>query len=122
MKLNACSVSSRDFDVLTLYLHFCILIFVEFEWDLRKNERNREKHGISFEEAQEIFGDPFHLSVIDLRFSYFEERWITIGRTGRRRIVVAVHMYLNSDGDEVIRMISAREATAHERKRYEQHA
>ena len=108
--------------VLTLYILLSYPSVVEFAWDPRKNERNREKHGISFEEAQEIFSDPLHLSVIDLRFSYFEERWITIGQTGRRRIVVAAHMYLNPDGDEVIRMISAREATAHERKRYEEHA
>ena len=50
-----------------------------FDWDSNKNSENIEKHGMSFEHAQEIFLDPLHLSVLDERFSYFEERWITMG-------------------------------------------
>lgn len=94
---------------------------MEFEWDPQKNERNRKRHRISFEEAREVFGDPFHLSVLDRRFTYFEERWITVGQTGRRRVAVVAHVYFDEDGAEVVRIISAREATAYERRQYEEH-
>jgi uncharacterized protein len=92
-----------------------------FEWDHAKSEENRKKHGVSFEEAREIFDDPLHLAFLDERFGYFEERWITIGSTKKRRIVVAANLYFDDEGEEVVRIISAREATAHERKAYEGH-
>ncbi len=92
---------------------------MRFEWDSRKNEVNQRKQGISFEEACEVFEDPLQIALLDKRFSYFEERWITIGRTSRARLVVAAHFYFNADGEEVIRIISAREATSNERKQYE---
>ncbi len=92
---------------------------MRFEWDPKKNEINQRKHGISFEEAQEIFEDPLHLSILDQRFSYYEERWITIGQTRKQKIVVTAHMYFDAEGEEVIRIISAREATANEQKQYE---
>ena len=92
---------------------------MHFEWDERKNQLNIRKHGISFEEARNVFDDPLHISTLDERFSYFEERWITIGLTAAMRLVVAANLYFNEDGEEVIRIISAREATLHERKQYE---
>ena len=52
---------------------------MKFEWDDLKNKRNVEKHGVSFEQAKIVFSDPLQLSKLDHRFSYFEERWITIG-------------------------------------------
>jgi len=92
---------------------------MRFEWDPKKNETNKRKHSVSFEEASEVFNDPLHIALLDQRFSSFEERWITIGQTARARIVVAAHLYFDADGEEVIRIISAREATANERKQYE---
>lgn len=47
---------------------------MKFEWDENKNRLNQTKHGISFEEAKEVFNDPLHLSKLDHRFSYSEER------------------------------------------------
>ena len=90
-----------------------------FTWDDKKNEENVQKHGVSFEQAQEVFYDPLHLSKLDKRFSYFEERWITIGSTSQSEIVVAANLFFASDGEEVIRIISARIATSRERKQYE---
>ena len=90
-----------------------------FEWDLLKNAANFTKHGVSFEEATEIFDDPLHVSLLDHRFSYFEERWITIGQTKSRRLLIAANLFFDSKGEEVIRIISAREATQNERKQYE---
>jgi uncharacterized DUF497 family protein len=52
---------------------------VEFEWDARKARSNAAKHGITFEEATTVFGDPLALTVPDERFD--EERWWTIGRS-----------------------------------------
>ena len=91
-----------------------------FEWDPQKDLSNRLKHGISFAEAREVFDDPLHLSILDHRFSYFEERWICVGQTKGARILVVANLYFNDEGDEVIRIISAREATSNERKQYEE--
>ena len=78
-------------------------IIMKFEWNKDKNKLNQEKHGVSFEEAKEVFADPLHISKLDYRFSYFEERWITIGATNKYSI----------------RLISARKANQNERKSYE---
>ena len=94
---------------------------MRFEWDHAKSIENQKKHGVSFEEAREVFDDPLHLALLDERFGYFEERWITMGSTRKRRIVVAANLYFDDEGEEVVRIISAREATVHERKQYEGH-
>ena len=92
---------------------------MKFVWDESKNISNKQKHGVSFEQAREIFSDPLHLSTLDERFSYFEERWITIGITQKQYILVVVHLYFDDDDEEIIRIISARNATIHERRQYE---
>jgi len=92
---------------------------MRFEWDPQKNETNKRRHGISFEEACEVFIDPLHIALLHERFSYFEERWITIGRTSLARLVVAAHLYFDAEGEEIIRILSAREATSNEQKQYE---
>ncbi len=93
---------------------------MRFEWDARKNELNRKKHGNSFETAVEVFQDPLHLSILDARFNYFEERWITLGAYNDLLLLVGAHLYYTYQGEEVIRIISAREATVNERRHYEQ--
>ena len=90
-----------------------------FDWDSNKNLTNIEKHGISFEQAQEIFLDPLHLSILDERFSDFEERWITIGATESAEVIVVAHLYFVEEPEERIRIISARRATPRERRQYE---
>ncbi len=90
-----------------------------FEWDESKNQKNKAKHQVSFESAREVFDDPLHLAMLDERFSYVEERWITIGKTARQKILVVANLYFDEDGEEVIRIISARKATGHEVKQYE---
>jgi hypothetical protein len=93
---------------------------MHFEWDENKDRENIKKHGISFQEAQDIFDDPFHLSVLDKRFDYFEERWVTIGSTKEGRVIVTGHLYyLTERGEEVIRIITARKATKKEKEKYE---
>ena len=93
---------------------------MHFEWDERKDKENTKKHGISFRDAQEVFDDPFHLSLLDKRFDYFDERWITMGITKGQQILVVGHLYyFNERGEEIIRIITARKGTKKEREHYE---
>lgn len=93
---------------------------MRFEWDAIKSVSNQAKHGISFETAQEVFEDPLHLSMLDHRYAYFEERWITVGSTTEKAILVVANLYFDEQDEEVIRIISAREATQNERRQYEE--
>ncbi len=89
------------------------------EWDERKNRTNRRKHGVSFELAQEVFDDPLALSKLD-RVEAGEERWRTLGMVEGIVLLLVTHTVRDDHGEEVIRIISARKATAHERRHYEQ--
>ncbi len=86
---------------------------VQFEWDNTKNKRNFEKHGIWFEEAQEIFNYPV-LTEIDDREDYGEIRERSIGMLGIEVVLMVAH----TDRDGKTRLISARKANAKERQRY----
>ena len=94
---------------------------MKFEWNEEKSVHNLQKHGVSFEEAKEVFEDPFHISKLDYRFDYFEERWITLGSTKKDKILVVANMFFDDNGEEIIRIISARKANQKERNFYEQH-
>ena len=85
----------------------------EFVWDSNKALRNRRKHGISFEEACEVFYDPFRQG--GDASDNFEARDFVIGFSLRRRLLVAVH----TERGTRTRIISARKATNHERMIYE---
>jgi uncharacterized DUF497 family protein len=88
---------------------------LEFEWDEDKARQNIEKHGISFEEAATIFGDPLSLTIDDPQHSRGEIRLVTVGETVTRRVVVVVH----TERGDSLRIITTREATRHERRTYE---
>ena len=92
---------------------------IRFEWDEEKNKINRKKHGIDFETARLVFDDPFCVSFVE-RVSGGEERWHAIGLVEDIIVIVVVHTYRQDGSDEVIRIISARRATRHERKLYVQ--
>ena len=89
---------------------------MRFEWDEEKNRHNLSKHKISFKTASLVFDDPQQLSVQD-RVVEGEERWQTLGMVSDILVIVA-HTWEEEDGEEVIRMISARKATARERRAY----
>jgi uncharacterized DUF497 family protein len=91
---------------------------MRFVWDEKKNRANRLKHRVSFETAVLVFDDPFQLSIQD-RHVGGEERWQTFGLVGGVVVLLVAHTYADEDGEEVIRIISARKATRHERARYE---
>ena len=90
-----------------------------FGWDSKKNAENIKKHGISFEQAQEVFLDPLHLSILDERFSCFKERWITMGPPQAGDVMVITHLYFVEEPAERINILSARHATFRERRHFE---
>ena len=92
---------------------------MRFEWDERKDRSNRRKHGVSFEEAAEVFADPLHISWLDERFSVFEERWVTVGQTSTGVTLTVANLFFDERGEGVVRLISARRATQRERQEYE---
>ncbi len=92
---------------------------MEFEWDQQKNLANYAKHKVSFELACLVFDDPLAAYKFD-RVVDGEERWHAVGKAAGRNMLVVVHTYRSKDGDEVIRIISARRASSHERRIYEQ--
>lgn len=88
---------------------------MHFEWDHAKAERNRRKHRVSFDEAVTVFHDPLAATFDDPDHSTGERRLITVGYSLRERLLVVSHV----EGNETIRIISARLANASERKRHE---
>lgn len=89
---------------------------IEFEWDSAKAQANKAKHGIDFEEARTIFGDPFELVIQDPDHSEGEFRFLSLGRSEQGRILVV--SYTEPEPNK-IRIISARIASYSEKKRYE---
>jgi uncharacterized DUF497 family protein len=89
----------------------------QFEWDPAKNRSNRVKHGVDFETAQLIFEDPFCVSFVDFVVDG-EQRWKAIGALEDIVILVVAYTYRQRGADELIRIMSARRATPHERKLY----
>ena len=88
---------------------------MRFEWDNRKAKSNLEKHGVTFHEAATVFGDPLAVTYVDPDNSLGEHRFLTFGRSGVDRLLVVAH----TEGEECVRMISARVATKREKKIYE---
>jgi len=87
-----------------------------FEWDAQKAAANQAKHGVSFEEAATVFGDPSGVDAPDLAHSIFEARRLRYGTSTNGRILtVAYTPRRSSDGKETIRIISARPASRRER-------
>jgi len=89
---------------------------MRFAWDEKKAARNRVKHGISFEEAATVFGDPLSDTFPDPDHSVEERHFIVISASEAGKILVVAH----TDDGELVRIISAREATRGERKSYEE--
>jgi len=87
-----------------------------FEWDERKNAQNRQKHGISFEEAQTVFLDDHALLIDDPDDTREEDRFLLLGISANLRTLTVCHCYRRRDS--VIRIISARRADRSERAEY----
>jgi uncharacterized protein len=92
---------------------------IRFEWHEAKSRSNKKKHGIDFETARLVLDDPHCISFVE-RVSDGEERWHAIGSIENIIVIVVVHTYREEVSDEVIRIISARRATRHEKGLYAQ--
>lgn len=90
---------------------------MKFVWDESKDSANQQKHRLSFETAQLVFDDPFHVSRQD-RIENGEQRWQTIGLVHGVVLLLVAHTYTEADGHETIRIISARKADKTERRIY----
>ena len=88
---------------------------LKFEWDKRKAVLNIKKHGVSFENAATAFGDPLSVTIHDPKHSYDEDRFLLLGKTQDKKLVVVAH----TDRKDTIRLINARPATRQERVDYE---
>lgn len=87
-----------------------------FDWDPSKAESNLRKHGISFEEASTVFGDTFALLMQDVDHSVEEERYLLLGMSSRRHLLVVAF----AERPPLTRLISARQPTRTERRSYEE--
>ena len=90
---------------------------IRFEWDEAKARSNRRKHGVAFEEAKSVFYDDYARQYFDDEHSSSDDRFIMLGMSNRYRVLIVCHCEGESGG--VIRIISARKATARERAHYE---
>ena len=92
-----------------------------FEWDDEKAKKNQRKHKVNFDEAKTVFGDPLLVSFPDEYHSDEEQRLVSIGASSQNKILTVAHTEILENGDTiVVRLISARKATASERRVYEE--
>jgi uncharacterized DUF497 family protein len=89
---------------------------ISFEWDEKKNASNKQKHGVSFEEAKTVFVDENALLIHDPDHSDDEDRFVMLGLSARLRVLVVCHSYRRDQTS--IRIISARKAMRLEQKQY----
>lgn len=85
-----------------------------FTWNEQKALANVRKHGIDFDEARTVFGDPNSLTIFDEQHSDVEDRFINLGLSDRGRLLLVIY----TERESTIRIISCREATPEERKHY----
>ncbi|MDF3130491.1 BrnT family toxin [Kiritimatiellaeota bacterium B1221] len=90
---------------------------LHFTWNPVKNDTNQKKHGVSFEEAQTVFFDEAAMEFFDSSLSKEEDRFLLLGQSFKLRTLMVCHCFRETD--QVIRLISARKATANERKTYQ---
>jgi uncharacterized DUF497 family protein len=89
---------------------------VSFEWEPQKAKINLQKHQVDFEEASTIFDDPLFITFLDDEHSQDEERYISIGLSNKKRLLMVAH----TERKHKIRIISARKATKNEEEFYQE--
>lgn len=89
---------------------------MDFEWDPDKDAENQRKHSVAFDEASTVFGDPLAWTIQDPDHSADEARFLTTGYSTSQRLIIVAH----TDREGRVRLISARQVTAAERRTYEE--
>ena len=92
---------------------------MKFEWDTTKESINIQKHGVNFEEASYVFSDIYALSRYDDEHSDKEDRWVLLGKSLNKTLLLVVHTFRDKNGVEFTRIISARKATKKEKQAYQ---
>ena len=87
-----------------------------FDWDEQKAAENLLKHRVSFDEAETVFDDPLYVDFYDPDHSIGEQRFIIVGESAHGRLLMVSY----TERDDITRLISARELTPAERKKYEE--
>jgi uncharacterized protein len=94
-------------------------VHIDFDWDPAKAASNVGKHGVAFEDAMTVFGDPLARSILDPDGGAGEERWITLGQTTTGNLLVVVYTWADINQDRsAVRIISARRPTRNEARQY----
>lgn len=91
---------------------------MKFEWDRNKEQTNIKKHGITFEQASYVFADPFALNIYDSEHSDDEDRWVLLGKSLNRTLLIVIHTFRDDNNIELVRIISARKASKKENQTY----
>ena len=91
---------------------------IRFKWDPRKERRNRQRHGVGFDEATTVFADTLSITIPDPDHLNDEERCVTMGFSHRQRLLVVVHT--EEDEQQIVRIISAGSPDPGERREYEE--
>ncbi len=91
---------------------------MNFEWDANKEKLNITKHGVTFEQASYVFSDQFALNMYDDEHSNVEDRWVMLGKSLNKNLLLVVHTF-RDEKEELVRIISARKATKKERQIYQ---
>jgi len=94
--------------------------YINFEKKKKKNQINKVKHGIDFEEAVTVFYDDNAIMFDDPEHSMEEDRFLILGISKHENLCIVSHCY--RDNDNIIRIISARKATKNETKTYKKYA
>ena len=92
-------------------------MMIKFEWDTAKATSNKNKHGVSFKEAQSVFYDEFAVQFCDEYNFVSEERFLMLGFSDEARLLIVCHCERNEGS--IIRIISARKATKNESNYYQ---
>lgn len=94
-------------------------IVYNIEWDQKKALINQQKHNVAFEEGATVFLDPMAMSIFDADHSESEERWITMGISKNKGLLIVCHTFNEKNSEDVtIRIFSCRKATKREIKEY----
>ncbi len=94
---------------------------MKFTYDGKKNRKNLARHDVDFQTAERVFEDAYSLTMRDAVHDEEEERYVTLGEIAPGVVLFVVHTwYADDDGEEVIRLISARAATSREKRSYEE--
>jgi hypothetical protein len=92
---------------------------IAFEWDPRKDSANRRKHGVGFVEASTVFGDPLSITIPDPDHAKYEERFVIVGMSGQRSLLIEVHTIREDMKDATTKKPTSKRRSVEMRKEYD---